>query len=188
MEGVQPPYVSGQFLLAMPGMGDPRFHRSLIAMCVHDAGGALGLCIHRAVDELTVPELMRQLEIEPGDTPEVRVLMGGPVEPNRGLVLHSQDYAGQDTRFIGDRWALTGTLDVLRAIAEGKGPQRWLVAMGYAGWGEGQLEMELAGHGWHVHPGDDSLLWDTRAERRWNAAWALTGIDVAHLSAAAGRA
>ncbi|QMW22285.1 YqgE/AlgH family protein [Sandaracinobacteroides saxicola] len=183
-----PPYLSGQFLLAMPGMGDPRFAGSVIAMCVHDPAGALGLCLHQANRELTVPELMRQLEIDPGGTPEVRVLVGGPVEPGRGFVLHSTDYAGQDTRFVGNRWALTGTLDVLKAIAGGEGPAKWLVALGYAGWGPGQLEDELGQHGWHVHPGEDTLLWNCRAERRWTEAWGLTGIDLRHLSASAGRA
>jgi putative transcriptional regulator len=183
-----PPYVSGQFLLAMPGMADPRFRACVIAMCTHDPAGAMGLCIHAPMDRLTVPELMVQLEIDPRDTPEVRVLQGGPVEPGRGFVLHSTDYAGQDTRFVGDRWAITGTLDVLRAIAAGSGPARWLVALGYAGWAGGQLEGELQRHGWHLAAGADSLLWQSRAEQRWADAWAQTGIDVSRLGAASGTA
>lgn len=182
------PYLSGQFLLAMPGIGDPRFERAILAMCVHDPGGALGLALNRVHVEIGVRQLMEQLDIDPRDTPEAPVYAGGPVEPGRGFVLHSCDYAGQDTVFVGNRWALTGTLDILKAIAEGKGPRRWVCALGYAGWEAGQLEDELGRHGWLATEGSDDLLWHTPPAERWARAYATIGIDVGHLSATAGRA
>ncbi|MGQ5702391.1 YqgE/AlgH family protein [Sandaracinobacteroides sp. A072] len=182
------PYLSGQFLLAMPGIGDPRFERSVVAMCAHDPAGALGLCLHLPMDDISVPELMRQLEIDPGDTPEIPVMMGGPVEPQRGFVLHTPDWAGQDTRHVSGRWALTGTRDVLEAIARGRGPRRWMAALGYAGWGEGQLEEELAHNGWFTTPATIDLLWETPPAERWKRGYAIAGVDVSLLSGEAGRA
>jgi putative transcriptional regulator len=184
----EPPFLVGQFLLAMPGIGDPRFERSAVAMCLHDWAGAFGLCLHLPMDDLTLPDLMRQLDIEPGATPDIPVLVGGPVEPQRGFVLHSPDWSGQDSRSVAGRWTLTGTRDVLAAIAEGRGPRRWLVTLGYAGWGAGQLERELVDNGWFTTPGTDALVWETPAEGRWRRGFADSGIDVGQLSAAMGRA
>ena len=184
----QAPYLSGQFLLAMPGIGDPRFERSVIAICAHDPAGAFGLSLHAPIEGLTVPELMRQLDIDPGDTPEIAVLAGGPVEPQRGFVLHSPDWGGQDTRHVAGRWAFTGTRDVLVAIAEGKGPRQWISLLGYAGWGEGQLEDELKQNGWFTTPATTGLLWETDAAARWRAAYAGSGIAVGQLSSMVGRA
>jgi putative transcriptional regulator len=182
------PYLSGQFLLAMPGIGDLRFERSVIAMCVHDPAGAMGICLHAPMDDVSVPDLMRQLEIEPGDTPDVPVLMGGPVEPNRGFVLHSPDWGGQDTRHVAGRWALTGTRDVLEAIAAGRGPRHWVAALGYAGWGEGQIERELSQHGWFPTPATVGLIWETEAVCRWTKGYRDAGVDASLLSSQAGRA
>ncbi|MCG2842148.1 YqgE/AlgH family protein [Sandaracinobacter sp. RS1-74] len=188
----QVPYLSGQFLLAMPGIGDARFDRSVIAMCAHDEEGALGICLHEPLDDLDVPALMRQLDIDPASTPARPVLAGGPVEPGRGLVLHSPDWSGQDTRHVagadGAAWALTGTRDVLVAIAAGAGPRFWTVALGYAGWSGGQLERELRRHGWFHTPGRESLLWTTEPELRWSQAFAGAGINSALLAADAGHA
>ncbi len=183
-----PPYLAGQLLLSMPGIGDPRFERVVIAMCLHDEGGALGLVVNNPA-ELTVRELMTQQGIDPGATPaDTLVLAGGPVEPARGFVLHTPDYEGQSTIFVADRWALTATLDVLKAIAEGRGPRAWLAAMGYTGWGPGQLEGELTRHGWQIAPGETSLVFEAPYERRWPAAYGAIGIDVGQLSATPGRA
>ena len=172
----------------MPGIGDPRFERSVIAMCAHDAGGAFGLCLHQEAGGLRVPELMRQLDIDPGETPDVPVLIGGPVEPQRGFVLHSPEFSGRETRAVGDRWALTGTSDVLVAIARGAGPCWWVAALGYAGWGEGQLDTELLRNGWFPAVASTALISQTPAPARWRAGFAASGIDVALLSATAGRA
>jgi putative transcriptional regulator len=195
-------FLVGQLLLSMPGIGDPRFERKVIAMCLHDAEGALGLVVNSMPggrgDVLTVRALMEQLDIDPGVTAaDARVLDGGPVEPGRGFVLHSAEYAGQSTISVGGSrtagrnnsgWGLTSTLDVLKDIAAGKGPRQWLAALGYTGWSAGQLDGEMTRHGWHVAPGDTAILFDTAIEQRWPAAFAGMGIDVGLLSAMPGRA
>jgi putative transcriptional regulator len=169
-------------------MGDPRFRQRVIAMCVHDPAGALGLVVNQPHREIRLHGLLEQLEIPAGVAPDAEVLAGGPVEPGRGFVLHSTDWAGQDSIFVRDRWVLTGTLDVLRAIAEGRGPKRWLVALGYAGWGEGQLENEMRADGWHAADGTVDLLWDVSVGERWKRGWAGEGIDVTRVAGVAGRA
>ena len=184
----QPPFLTGQLLLAMPGIGDPRFARAVIAMCAHDENGALGIGIGRVVPRLGLHGLLGQLEIEPGVAPDAPVHVGGPVEPQRGFVIHGLDWGGDDTIQVADRWALTGTIDVLRAIAEGKGPTRWLAALGYAGWGEGQLDEEMTRHGWFAAQPNDALLYDTPVTERWNKAFAAAGVDARMLTATAGRA
>lgn len=184
----EPKYLSGQFLLAMPGMGDLRFEKAVIAMCVHDDAGALGIGLGRVMPRIGFHELLRQLDIEPGVAPDAPIHVGGPVEPQRGFILHSLDWGGQESVQVADRWALSATLDILRAIAEGRGPTRWVVALGYAGWGAGQLEEELCGNGWFSTPGNDSLLYDCDVESRWAAAFNGAGIDPRLLTADFGTA
>lgn len=181
-------YLSGQFLLAMPGMSDPHFDHAVIAMCAHDADGALGIGIGATIDGLSLHDLLDQFEIPHGAAPPAPVHFGGPVEPRRGFVLHSNDWGGQDTTDIAGRWSLSSTVDVLRAIAEGSGPHRYLVALGYAGWGEGQLDGELARPGWFHVAGDEELLFATPADRRWSRAFAGAGIDTRLLVAGTGTA
>lgn len=180
--------LAGQFLLAMPGMGDPRFHRAVIAMMVHDSEGALGIGLGRVHPGFGLHELLADLDIDPGQAPDCPVLDGGPVEPQRGFVLHSLDWDGPDTIAAGELCALSASLEVLRAIAEGRGPARFLVALGYAGWDEGQLDAELQCHGWQVIDGNRTILFDTAAEDRWTAGWQSLGIDPAVLSGQTGRA
>jgi putative transcriptional regulator len=171
------PFLTGQFLLALPGIGDPRFQRAVIAVCAHDEEGALGVGIGETIDGLGFHDLLQQFEIEPGEAPNAPVHFGGPVEPRRGFVLHSTDWGGQDTIDVAGRWALSGTIDVLRAIAEGSGPSRWLVALGYAGWGEGQLDEELTRHGWFNTQADAALIYDIAADDRWETGFEAAGID-----------
>ena len=173
----QPPFLVGQFLLAMPGIGDPRFEKAVIAMCVHDEGGALGIGLGRILPRITFHDLLKQLDIEPGVAPDVAIHLGGPVEPQRGFILHSRDWGGDGSIDVVGRWTLTATLDILRAIAEGRGPTRWVAALGYAGWGEGQLEEEMGRHGWFTTPGNDELLYDCDVGSRWAAAFQSAGID-----------
>lgn len=177
----QPRFLSGKFLLAMPGMGDPRFERAVIAMCAHDENGAVGIGIGHKRAGLKLRGLLTQLGLDPGEAPDRAVLHGGPVEPGRGFVLHSTDWGGQDSLHVagprGELFAMTGTIDVLKAIAEGRGPSRWLVALGYAGWGEGQLDEEMTRHGWFAAEGDASILFDTPSDERWAAAFKGAGID-----------
>ncbi|MBO9623449.1 MAG: YqgE/AlgH family protein [Sphingomonas sp.] len=181
-------YLTGQFLLAMPGIGDPRFERAVIAMCAHDDAGALGIGLGETIEGLSFHDLLRQFEIETEDAPDAPVHFGGPVEPRRGFVLHSTDWSGQDTISVGGRWSLSGTIDVLRAISEGKGPSRWLVALGYAGWGEGQLDEELRHHGWFSTEGDTRLLYDVAAQERWAKGFTTAGIDPRLLANSTGTA
>jgi putative transcriptional regulator len=173
----QPKFLSGQFLLAMPGIGDPRFEKAVIAMCVHDEEGALGIGLGRIVPRLGFHDLLKQLEIEPGVATDVAIHVGGPVEPQRGFIIHSLDWGGEGSVQVSDRWQLTATLDILRAIAEGRGPSRWVVALGYAGWGAGQLEQELCANGWFTTAGSDELLYDCDVNSRWSAAFNSAGID-----------
>lgn len=185
-------FLSGKLLLAMPGMADPRFERAVIAMCVHDENGAVGVGVGHKRAGITFRGLLRQLDIEPGEAPDVAVHHGGPVEPGRGFVLHSTDWGGQDTLQVnGDRgelFAMTGTIDVLRAIAEGRGPARWIVALGYAGWGEGQLDGEMTRHGWFTAGADTKILFDTPTDERWSAAFKAEGIDPRLLASETGAA
>lgn len=182
----EPSYLTGQFLLAMPGIGDPRFDRAVIALCAHDAQGALGIGIGKEMKELDFHDVLGQLEIDAGQSQNRAVSVGGPVEPGRGFVLHSRDWEGQDTIDVAGRWALSGTVDVLRAIASGKGPQRWLAALGYAGWGAGQLDEELVRPGWLTVEADPSLIFDVPASERWARGMAAAGVDPRFLSADAG--
>ena len=183
-----PPLLSGQFLLSMPGMGDPRFERAVVAMCVHDADSALGLIVNHIRTGIDARDLFEQLDVDPGVTPAVPVFAGGPVEPGRGFVLHSPEYEGGSTLSVGGRWALTATLDILRDIAAGKGPAKWLIALGYSGWGAGQLDAEMTRYGWFQVPGSPDLLFETPIAARWNDAFAAAGINVGLLSPSAGHA
>ncbi|RED15490.1 YqgE/AlgH family protein [Parasphingopyxis lamellibrachiae] len=183
-----PPFYSGQFLLALPGMGDPRFDRAVIAMCAHDEQGALGIGIGTTIANVGFHTLLQQLDIEPGEAPDAPVHLGGPVEPQRGFILHSLDWGGDDSVQVGDKWALTGTLDILRAIAAGKGPEQWLSALGYAGWSAGQLDEEMTRHGWFTAEGDNAILFETEAEDRWAESYRKAGVDPALLAHDAGHA
>ena len=177
----RPAFLSGKLLLAMPGMADPRFERAVIAMCVHDENGAIGVGIGHKRAGISFRGLLKQLEIDPGQAPDCAIHHGGPVEPGRGFVLHSTDWGGQDSLHVtgpsGVLFAMTGTMDVLKAIADGRGPSKWIVALGYAGWGEGQLDEEMTRHGWFAAQADRSILFDTPTDERWGAAFKAEGID-----------
>ncbi len=188
--GEQPTFLSGKLLLAMPGMADPRFERAVIALCMHDENGAIGVGIGHKRAGIGFRGLLKQLEIDPGKAPDVAVHHGGPVEPGRGFILHSTDWGGQDTLHVtgsaGALFAMTGTIDVLKAIAEGRGPSQWVVALGYAGWGAGQLEEEMTRHGWFAAEGRPDILFDTPTDERWGATFKAEGIDPRLLSSETG--
>lgn len=181
-------YLSGRLLLAMPGMADPRFQHSVIAMCVHDENGALGVGIGHVRANLRFHDVLEEVGIDPGEAPNCDVHHGGPVEPGRGFVLHSTDWGGQDTLEVNSLGALSASLDVLRAITEGRGPSRWIFALGYAGWGPGQLDEEMRRHGWYAAEGREGILFDTDVDDRWSASWRADGIDPALLANVTGRA
>jgi putative transcriptional regulator len=184
-----PQYLTGQLLMAMPGMPDPRFQRTVIYMCAHNAEGAMGLVINRLFGVITFSELLEQLEIRPTrSVADLRVHYGGPVESGRGLVLHSADFIREGTMMVDDDVALTATVDILRAIADGRGPRHSLLALGYAGWGPGQLDAELQANGWLTAESDEALMFDRDLETKWERSIAKLGVRLSMLSGEAGHA
>lgn len=180
--------MAGHLLLAMPDMPDPRFHRSVLLLCVHDHGGALGIALGEPMSGVSLHHLLSSFDLAIGDVADSIVLAGGPMEPQRGFVLHSRDWSTEDSHVVAGDIALTGSLDVLNAIASGEGPRDYLVALGYAGWGAGQLERELAAPGWYISRADPRRLFDVSPEQRWATAFALEGIDPAMLASSSGHA
>ena len=182
-------YLSGQMLIAMPGMTDPRFEKAVIYICAHNEDGAMGLVVNRLIESMTFPEMLKQLDIEPTEPEDViRVLLGGPVEQARGFVLHSPDYLQDASMVVDDDVALTATIDILRAIADGAGPRNRLLALGYAGWGPGQLDSEILHNGWLNVSADDDLVFGEDLDAKWERAMAKIGIDPLLLSDDAGHA
>lgn len=182
-------YLTGQLLVAMPAMADPRFARAVVYVCSHTAEGAMGLVVNRLFGALSFRELLTQLGIETHAEPiEVPIFSGGPVEAGRGFVLHSTDFLREGTMAVSKKIALTGTLDILRAIAEGQGPEHALFALGYAGWGPGQLDAEMQDNGWLLAPADDEILFHVDPEHKWDRALSVIGIDPGKLSSLHGHA
>lgn len=182
-------YLTGQLLIAMPQMRDPRFTRTVIYMCAHSSTGAMGLVVNRRVGSLTFTELLKQLNIGPNRrSEEIRVHFGGPVESGRGFVLHSADYVQNNTMLVSDNVALTATIDILRDLAAGGGPKRSILALGYAGWGAGQLDAEIHANGWLSAPADEAIVFDADLEQKWERAIGKLGIDFSMLSGEAGHA
>jgi putative transcriptional regulator len=183
------PSLTGQLLVAMPQMSDPFFDHSVVYLCAHsEEDGAMGLVINKTLDSLTLDELYAQLKIEPVTHSGQPVHFGGPVAPGQGFVLHSVDYREKDTLSIGDEFAMTATLDILHAQSKGEGPRQGLVALGYAGWGPGQLEAEIQANGWLLVAADTALVFGTEADSKWQRALAKLGVSPEMLSGESGRA
>jgi putative transcriptional regulator len=182
--------LTGTLLLAMPQMLDPRFARSVIYLCAHsESDGAMGLVINKVLGALTMGELFTQLDIQlDGSFRSRPVHFGGPVETGRGFVLHTADYRDEGTLVLADNLAVTATLDILRAIGKGKGPQQSLLALGYAGWAPGQLDAEIQANGWLSVDADAEFVFDPNIERKWNRALDRLGIELSMLSGDAGHA
>jgi putative transcriptional regulator len=182
-------YLEGQLLIAMPAMTDPRFERSVIYVCAHNAEGAMGLVVNKLFEEIDFEELLTQLEITPADSsPQMSIHFGGPVESQRGFVLHTAEYVGKGTVAVDDQVALTATLDILKELANGSGPRSNMLALGYAGWGPGQLEDEITDNAWLNAPFDEALVFDRDVDTKWQRALNSIGVDLSSLSGAAGRA
>lgn len=185
--------LSGKFLLAMPGMGDPRFHKAVILVCAHDDNGAMGLVINHMLPGIDLENLLKQLNIA---TPEgkaspaagVAVMSGGPVDNVRGFVVHTPEFHQQDTVRINDQISVTGTVDALRAVAIGEGPQQMIFVLGYSGWGPGQLDQELQDNAWLVFDAAPEIIFETEADQKWDAVIRRLGIDPSMLSSTVGRA
>jgi putative transcriptional regulator len=182
--------LTGQLLVAMPQMMDPRFARSVVYVCAHsEEEGAMGLVINKLLPSVTMDELLAHLKLEPGRLNRSRpVHFGGPVEPGRGFVLHTADYREEATLTVGEEFAVTATLDILRAIGKGEGPRRNLLALGYAGWAPGQLDAEMQANGWLCVAADSDLVFDSDFDAKWQRALAKLGIDLTMLSTDAGHA
>ena len=184
-----PQYLTGQLLIAMPGMPDSRFQRTVVYVCAHNAEGAMGLVINRLFGSITFATLLEQLEIHPTKlNDDLRVHYGGPVESGRGLVLHSTDFVREGTMMVDDEVALTATIDILRAIADGRGPKHSLLALGYAGWGPGQLDAEMQANGWLTVDSDQALMFDADLDTKWERAIAKIGVSLPMLSGEVGHA
>jgi putative transcriptional regulator len=199
-KGQKPPkrgYLDGQMLIAMPAMRDERFARSLIYICAHSSDGAMGIVVNQAAANVNFPDLLVQLEVIPAadliqlpaQAETVKVLKGGPVETGRGFVLHSADFFIENSTLpIDDGICLTATLDILKAIARGKGPESAVLALGYAGWAPGQLETEIQENGWLNCDADSELIFGRNIERKYDMALKKLGINLAMLSSDAGHA
>ncbi|MEM1140352.1 MAG: YqgE/AlgH family protein [Pseudomonadota bacterium] len=183
-------FLTGQCLIAMPTMGDPRFERSVVYLCSHSSEGALGIIVNKPVEEPTFSDLCEQLGIPLKiDGALYPIYFGGPVEQGRGFVLHTADFeAGEDGMLIDEQIGLSATLDSLRAIADGRGPERGLVSIGYAGWAPGQLEQEIAANGWLHCEADVDLVFGQHDVGKWEAALSRLGVRPELLSGEAGHA
>jgi len=176
-------------LIAMPQMQDPRFARTVVYLCAHTAEGAMGLVVNRLFNALTFPDLLEQLDITPTvPCDPIRVHFGGPVESGRGFVLHTADYCQETTLMVDKEVGLTATVDVLRAIADGSGPSKSLLALGYSGWNAGQLDSEILENAWLNVPADPDLLFGTELDHKWERALAKLGANPLLLSSEAGHA
>ena len=186
-------YLTGKLLLAMPAMGDPRFHRAVIFICAHDEKGAMGLVINNKLPGLEFDQLLSQLGIASDIEVDLKklsvpIMSGGPVESARGFLLHSDDFNQKDTIKIDDLYSITGTVDALKEVATGNGPEKMLFILGYAGWSAEQLDAELQQNSWLVVDPDPSIIFHTAPDEKWILAVKKLGIDPAMLSGEAGRA
>jgi len=188
-------FLDDQFLIAMPGMKDDRFARSVIYMCAHSEEGAMGIIVNQA-QQMMFPDLLVQLGLLkdeeairlPSSARDFVIRNGGPVDRSRGFVLHSDDYVVESSLPISEQICLTATVDILRAISVGRGPRRALMALGYSSWAPGQLENEIAENGWLTCPANTEMLFDQDIERKYDRLMASIGVDPSRLSQFAGHA
>ncbi|MEM1373555.1 MAG: YqgE/AlgH family protein [Pseudomonadota bacterium] len=182
--------LAGQLLIAMPGMGDPRFDKAVIYICAHSDNGAMGIIVNKPAEDLHISDLLEQLDIKTApEAEDIRVMFGGPVDHGRGFVLHTADYGANDSTLAVDAgMGMTATLDILEDIARGNGPAESMLALGYSGWGPGQLEGELAANGWLICPSSKEIVFGEGGNEKWIAALKSIGIDPLLLSSEGGRA
>lgn len=181
--------LTGSLLVAMPSMEDPRFAHSVIFICAHTSEAAMGIVVNRPLSRPTFEDILRQHDIAPQPPARrVRVCAGGPVEDGRGFVLHTSDWTSDGTLRVTDDLALTASLDVLKALAEGQGPRAGVLALGYAGWGPGQLDQEVQQNAWLSVPADETIVFDGDTDTKWRRALAKLHIDPLLLSGDAGHA
>lgn len=188
----QSAYLNGKLLLAMPMMGDPRFHKAVIFLCVHDEKGAMGIVLNNEMAGIKFQELTGQIGLSDidmrDDIANMQVISGGPVETARGFLLHSDDFKQPDTIHISDGYAVTGTIDGLKEVAKGNGPEKMVLALGYAGWGAEQLEKEMQQNAWLTVEPTQDIVFNTSRDEMWDKAIAQLGFDPMRLSGDAGHA
>lgn len=182
-------YLAGHLLIAMPGMQDPRFDRSVVCLCAHSSEGAMGVMVNRPLAGMVFDDLLQQLKVEPlPPQRRLRMVSGGPVEVGRGFVLHTDDWTAEGSLAVAPGLTLTASTDILTAVAGGGGPREAVLALGYAGWGPGQLEDEIQRNAWLNVPADEALVFRDDLTRSWDAALARLRVDPALLSGIAGHA
>ena len=181
--------LTGKLILSMPQISDSRFNHSVIYICSHMEQGAMGLILNKVFDSVSFAEVLKQFDLNI-ETPfeSVPVYFGGPVETGRGFVLHSNDFSHEGTMNIDENVSLTATLDILKSIAHGQGPSSYLLALGYAGWGPGQLEHEIQENSWLIAPADPKIIFDDRLQAKWTGAMQTIGVDTEKLSSEMGHA
>ena len=185
-----PSDLTGKFLIAMPGIGDPRFENALVYLCAHSEDGTMGLIVNRQSDDVVIDDVLDQLEIKAcDDMPALAVHFGGPVEMGRGFVLHEAAYQdGDATMVVDENFAMTASQDILKDIARGQGPERRIFCLGYAGWGPQQLEDEISANGWLTCDASKDIVFKLPDARKWEATLKTLGVSPEFLSGAAGHA
>jgi putative transcriptional regulator len=187
--GFEESSLTGQILIAMPSMADPRFSQSVIYICAHTPDGAMGIVLNQPLAKPRFAELLGQLGVKPlPPAREIRLAKGGPVDDNRGFVLHTPDWMTEGSLEVDGAYVLTANMDILKAIAEGGGPRDGFLALGYTGWAAGQLDAEILRNSWLNAPADEQIIFDAKHETKWQRALAKLRIDPAMLSGDAGRA
>ncbi|MBL6458943.1 YqgE/AlgH family protein [Belnapia sp. T6] len=182
-------YLGGQILVAMPNLQNPEFAQTVICLCAHSSEGAMGIIINKPIEGMSFDDLLKQLELAPVPPQRrIRMCQGGPVEGGRGFVLHTKDWTSDASLPVGEDLALTASIDILKAIAAGGGPRSGILALGYAGWGPGQLEDEIQANSWLSVDPDEALLFGEGAGDKWRQAMAKLRVDPLLLSGAAGHA
>lgn len=181
--------LSGQLLIAMPSMRDSRFARSVICICAHSPEGAMGLILNRPIQKLSFDALLRQVGVEAVPPQrDICLLNGGPVDEGRGFVLHTNEWREEGSLPVEGGFAITANVDILKAIAEGSGPRQCVLALGYAGWGPGQLDAEIAESAWLIAPPDEELLFGGEVKTKWERALSKLRVDPSRIVGAAGHA
>lgn len=186
-----PQYLTGKILLATPAITDPRFQRAVIFMCAHDDKGAMGFMINNILRDVEFEKIIEQTGLKSNikiDLKEIGVLNGGPVEESRGFLLHSNEFKQKETIQVNQQFGVTGTVEALQDVVEGKGPKDMLFVLGHAGWSAGQLDQEIQQNSWLIAEPNHKLIFDTPLEEKWTFALSTLGIDPAMLSMNAGRA
>lgn len=182
--------LQNHFLIAMPLLNDFNFARAVVYICAHNTDGAMGIVVNRPIVDVNLGEVMTQMEIKVRNNAikDLPVFLGGPVQPERGFIIHRPNVPWQSTLITSPELAVTSSQDILHALANGKGPKDFIVILGYAGWGAGQLEEEVANNYWLTTPSDPEILFSTPSEDRWSAAAALLGFDISNISSETGHA